>query len=188
MKPSKDYEQKELDFLSGKSKNRPIKDEHGVEIERTYLCKDENAVKVNGKLSHHTISYIYNINGTDVRLVDKYVNLKDAHTYKSVVKSGSGMKRTESNSSMTEKEFKDFQQKNADKLIGEAHNDIYFMWDGSVVLVRHYPNGKTISTGEKEYDSEAAAQEFKLPPWAVKEVTDDPKYRGNKMAIDNFRK
>ena len=188
MKPSKDYEQQELDFLNGKSKSRPVKDEHGVEIERTYLCKNESAVKANGKLSHHTISYIYDIDGTDVRLVDKYVDPKLGHTYKSVIKTGSGMKRTESNSSMTEKEFKDFQQKNADKLIGEAHNDIYFMCDGSVVLVRHYPNGKTISTGEKEYDSEEAAQEFKLPPWAVKEVTDDPKYRGNRMAIDNFRK
>lgn len=188
MKPSKDYEQKELDFLQGKSSQRPNKDEQGVEIERTYLCKNEGAVKANGKLSHHTISYIYDIDGTNVRLVDKYVDPKLGHTYKSVVKTGSGMKRMESNSSMTEPEFNAFRENHKDRLIGLAHNDIYFMWDGSVVLVRHYPNGKTISTGEKEYDSEAAAQEFKLPPWAVKEVTDDPKYRGNRMAIENFKK
>lgn len=161
-----------------------------MEIERTYLVKDKNLVKKFGKFKHYTENYIYKDPKGYLRLTDKYINKTDPlHMYKATLKENySGLKRKENVWIMTEDQFEGFKRNHESDLVGIAHNTIYGMPDGSVVLIREFPNGKTIITGEKEFESEKESRNFELPPWAVKEVTDDPKYRGNQMAMDNFKK
>lgn len=160
-----------------------------IEIERTYLVTNPGFIRSFGKYKHGTINYIYKSKNGYLRITDKYIHPDDPiHTYKLTDKRTiSGSKRIENVRVMSEGEVETWMKDHEKDLIGKAVNEIYGMPDGSVVLIRKFPNGRTIITGEHEFETEAEAKRYKLPSWATKEVTDDPKYRGNQMAIDNFK-
>ena len=160
-----------------------------VEIERTYLVTNGNFIRHFGTYKHGTKNYIYKSKNGYLRITDKYIKPNDPiHTYKLTDKRTiSGSKRIENVRIMSKDEVGKWMKDHEKDLIGKAENEIYSMPDGSVVLIRHFPNGKTIITGEHEFESEKEAKSYKIPRWATTEVTNDPKYRGNQMAVDNFK-
>ena len=184
-----DLEDQELRFLENKGSTPVSVKRQDVEIERTYLCKSLADVEKHGKLSHYVEHYYFDMGGEIVRMVDKYIRKKDPkHTYKKLVKKTiSGTKRIEMTDAVSKVFFDHYLQEHKDQLIGITYNAVYKMEnDQGVVLVRRFPNGKTIITGEQEFPSEETAKNFKLPEWGLRDVTEDPKYRGYQMSIDNF--
>ena len=151
-----------------------------VEIERKFLVRSLPEHLDESRADQIRQGYLaIGPGGDEVRLRDR------GSTHFLTVKSGTGRTRTE-----TEIELAADQAESLWPAVGERQlvKRRYLLdWQGSRVELDVYSGAHSgLIVAEVEFTSEREADDFSPPPWFGREVTDDPRYRNQTLAVEGL--
>jgi adenylate cyclase len=101
------------------------------------------------------------------------------------VKRGSGRTRTEEEVEVSEAQFRRLWPLTEDRRVAKVR---YVVPHGSLTIEVDVFEGDLAGMiiGEVEFDSEAASEDFDPPTWLGEEVTGDPRYANESLAVDGL--
>jgi adenylate cyclase len=117
--------------------------------------------------------------GTEVR-----VRRRDARTAVLTVKSGGDRRRVEEEIDIEPERFERLWPLTEGRRIEKTRYEIPAQ-DGAVIELDVYTGDlEGLVVAEVEFPSDETADAFAPPPWFVREVTDDPRYKNQRLACD----
>jgi adenylate cyclase len=151
-----------------------------IEIERKFLVAEPPSDVSRWPSSAIEQGYLaVALDGTEVR-----VRRRDGRTAALTVKSGGDLRRVEEEIDIEPERFERLWPLTQGRRIQKTRYEIPAQ-DGAVIELDVYTGDLDgLVVAEVEFDSDETAAAFVPPPWFAREVTDDPRYKNQRLACD----